>query len=531
MIGDRIRETTTTTGTGTYNLGGAVTGRLAFIDVIGTGKVVDYICESADGTQYEIGSGTVTSGSPNTLSRTTIYLSSNSNNAVNWTSGSKIIYSGFYSDFVRFDKAGNLPVAGGSADVLTLTHSPTLKKLRNGQWFLFESSASPNATTTPTLNIDSTGAKTLVKGDGTALSAGTISASTLFLAVYRLSGDKFWIINLGGAGGGSGTVNSGTAGQLAYYASSTTAVSGNANATISAGSLTLGVSGGTIGKLLLAGNTSGAITIAPQAAAGTYNFNLPTTAGSSGNVLTSAGGVGSPMTWTALATVATTGSASDLGSGTLAAARLPALAGGDVTSSAGSAVTAIGAGKVTNTMLAGSITQDKIIGNAPLLPFGPGYISDTAGRIFPNYHSGAGGNAAPRDYGYGVKASLDADATLELRFLVPSVLPAGTPTLVLYSLANATSGALKLTIKDGKATPASSPAAGGNPSAVTLTSETQDTITWAASENDRYKKTSRTLTGLSGLTGGDVIVVGITFNTTGTTLAQISTHLPHIDWL
>jgi len=53
--------------------------------------------------------------------------------------------------------------------------------------------------------------------------------------------------------------------------------------------------------LNLTGSTSGTISVLPQAAAGTYNFNLPTTAGSSGQILTSAGGAGSPMTWTTLA--------------------------------------------------------------------------------------------------------------------------------------------------------------------------------------------------------------------------------------
>jgi hypothetical protein len=62
---------------------------------------------------------------------------------------------------------------------------------------------------------------------------------------------------------------------------------------------TLGAVGTTLGTLSLAGNTSGVITIQPQAAAGTYNFNLPTTAGAAGQVLTSGGGAGAPMTWSA----------------------------------------------------------------------------------------------------------------------------------------------------------------------------------------------------------------------------------------
>jgi hypothetical protein len=54
------------------------------------------------------------------------------------------------------------------------------------------------------------------------------------------------------------------------------------------------------GTLNVTGTTSGVITIAPQAITGTYNFNLPTTAGSAGQVLTSQGGGGTAMTWSNL---------------------------------------------------------------------------------------------------------------------------------------------------------------------------------------------------------------------------------------
>lgn len=69
---------------------------------------------------------------------------------------------------------------------------------------------------------------------------------------------------------------------------------GTTLATLNAAGLTLGVGEG----YHLQGASSGTISILPQSAAGTYNFNLPTTAGTAGQVLTSAGGVGSPMTWT-----------------------------------------------------------------------------------------------------------------------------------------------------------------------------------------------------------------------------------------
>ena len=52
--------------------------------------------------------------------------------------------------------------------------------------------------------------------------------------------------------------------------------------------------------LVLKGTTSGSITVLPQATAGTFNFNLPITAGTAGQVLTSGGGGSAPMTWTAI---------------------------------------------------------------------------------------------------------------------------------------------------------------------------------------------------------------------------------------
>lgn len=59
-------------------------------------------------------------------------------------------------------------------------------------------------------------------------------------------------------------------------------------------------------QYLLTGSGSGTISILPQAAAGTYNFNLPITAGTAGYVLASGGGAAAPMTWTNLATATVT---------------------------------------------------------------------------------------------------------------------------------------------------------------------------------------------------------------------------------
>jgi hypothetical protein len=87
----RAHETTTTTGTGTYSLDGATVGNITFVAKRGDGLTCTYCCE--DGTDWEVGTGTITDATPDTLSRDTIHASSNSNAAVNWGAGTRDIFS------------------------------------------------------------------------------------------------------------------------------------------------------------------------------------------------------------------------------------------------------------------------------------------------------------------------------------------------------------------------------------------------------------------------------------------------------
>lgn len=88
IVKDRVQETSTTTGTGTFTLLGAVTGFQSF-SVIGNGNTTYYaiIMDS----QFEIGIGTYTS-SGTTLSRTTVLESSNSGSLVNFSAGTKSVF-------------------------------------------------------------------------------------------------------------------------------------------------------------------------------------------------------------------------------------------------------------------------------------------------------------------------------------------------------------------------------------------------------------------------------------------------------
>ena len=109
-ISDRIKETTTTTGTGTYTLGGAVTGFETFTVNLSNSDTTYYCC--TDNTDFEVGLGTFTS-SGTTLARTTILASSNSNNAVNWSSGTRTIFCTIPAvKSVILDASGNATLGG-----------------------------------------------------------------------------------------------------------------------------------------------------------------------------------------------------------------------------------------------------------------------------------------------------------------------------------------------------------------------------------------------------------------------------------
>ena len=94
VINDRVKETSTTTGTGTFSLSGASQSFVSFVSGVGTGNTTYYTIVNSDVIpgEWEVGIGTVTDATPDTLSRDTILSSSNSDAAVNFSAGIKDVF-------------------------------------------------------------------------------------------------------------------------------------------------------------------------------------------------------------------------------------------------------------------------------------------------------------------------------------------------------------------------------------------------------------------------------------------------------
>jgi hypothetical protein len=129
VIKDRVKETSTTTGTGTFTLAGAATGFQSFA-AIGDGNTTFYTIVLVGGSQWEVGIGTYTS-SGTTLSRGTILSSSNSGNAVDFSAGTKDVFVTYPSE--RAITGGGGGIGALVVNATTVTDSYTVASGTNAQ--------------------------------------------------------------------------------------------------------------------------------------------------------------------------------------------------------------------------------------------------------------------------------------------------------------------------------------------------------------------------------------------------------------
>ncbi len=112
VVNDRVKETSTTTGTGTFTLAGAVTGFETFSSAIGNTNTTYYAIVHTSNSEFEVGLGTVSAGA---LARTTIISSSNSDSAVDFAAGTKDVFCTLpASKSVILDASGNIVANNGS---------------------------------------------------------------------------------------------------------------------------------------------------------------------------------------------------------------------------------------------------------------------------------------------------------------------------------------------------------------------------------------------------------------------------------
>jgi len=177
VVNDRVKETTTSTGTGTINLAGAETGFETFVAGIGNSNTTYYCIQAQGGSAFEIGVGTVTDASPDTLSRTAIISSSNSDAVVDFAAGTKDVFctlpaskAVIEDSSTNADIAGNLTI-GGTVDGVdiaardaVLTSTTTTATNANTT----ANAALPKAGGTMTGNIVMSGSETV---DGVDISA------------------------------------------------------------------------------------------------------------------------------------------------------------------------------------------------------------------------------------------------------------------------------------------------------------------------------------------------------------------------
>ena len=89
ILNDRVKETSSTTGTGTFTLGGAVSGFETFSAGIGGSNTTYYCIFETGTTRFEVGFGTLNSGA-STLARTYVISSSNSDALVNFQGATEV---------------------------------------------------------------------------------------------------------------------------------------------------------------------------------------------------------------------------------------------------------------------------------------------------------------------------------------------------------------------------------------------------------------------------------------------------------
>jgi hypothetical protein len=184
-------------------------------------------------------------------------------NGTDTIKNSRAVINTNFSNLQSQKQAVNYAADTGAADAYVVTLSPALGSYADGTLVTFKA-ANANATTTPTVNVNSLGAKTIIKQQNVALAANDIIAGGIVSVRYDTTAGNFQMVSPPHTGGSGASLDG------------CSAVAGDFTCT---GSGTFGTGSGVTGDIGLPGSTSGTAHFAAQNTAGTGVYQAPSGSG------------------------------------------------------------------------------------------------------------------------------------------------------------------------------------------------------------------------------------------------------------
>ena len=216
VLNDRVKETTTSTGTGTINLAGAETGFETFVQGVGNSNITYYAIVHTGANEFEVGLGTVTDASPDTLSRTTIISSTNSDSAVDFSAGTKDVFCTLPASKATVrDSNDNITFADN--DKILFGAGTDLAIFSDGTDGKVEATGDLTLDVAGSLNLDADSGSFTFKDDGLLTATFARSVANFEVTVNQSDGDFVLKGNDGGSALTAITVDMSNGGEAIFY--------------------------------------------------------------------------------------------------------------------------------------------------------------------------------------------------------------------------------------------------------------------------------------------------------------------------